>query len=51
MAKIIRIDWDEEYAMPIYVLDNGKKYAPDTGEYAGYFKEIERDDVKIPPTE
>lgn len=48
--KIVRIDWDEQYAMPIYVLENGKRYRPDVGERAGYFIEIERDDVKQAPT-
>ena len=38
--KVIEILWDEQYAMPIYVLEDGRKYKPDTGEYAGYFIEI-----------
>ena len=47
MAKVVRIEWDEKYAMPIFVLDNGERYRPSTGEYAGYFQEVERDDVKV----
>jgi hypothetical protein len=42
--KLIPVDeilWSNKYAMPVLRV-NGKLYMPDTGEYAGYYSEVEQ---------
>lgn len=39
--RVVEVLWEEKFSMPIYVLENGRKFRPDTGSYAGYHVEVE----------
>lgn len=36
----VDILWSTKFACPIYILANGDRYMPLTGEYAGYYGKI-----------
>lgn len=41
--KEVDILWSEKYSCPIYILADGKRYIPMTGEFAGYYEEVSDD--------
>lgn len=37
----VTISWSTKYAVPVFTLANGKSYIASTGEYAGYYEEVQ----------
>lgn len=43
--KVVEVKWNDSLSIPIYVLEDGREFMPMTGQFAGYYEEVNKESV------